>query len=105
MTHRLVLAAAKIDLDLLAPNILPELAVELLIEGLDGPHLVRLAGESPASRGADLDALLGDVLQELGLERLSRVEAARAVRDDIARQVVSGSIDGIDGAETPLGAL
>ena len=102
MAMKLELAAALIELGRLDVHTLPDLAVEWLIDGIESESLILLAGEtSYATAYADSNDLRDQfraVLGELGIATPTLAQAAVLLRDQIARDIVSGSLLPAEGA-------
>lgn len=71
---------------------LPEVAVEALVEGLDSPHLARLAGETAATNAFVLSETFERALREVGLTWPTRLEAFELVKSYALKRVVDGRI-------------
>ncbi|MFJ8960160.1 hypothetical protein ACIRG5_12310 [Lentzea sp. NPDC102401] len=68
------------------------LACDLLIAGLDSPTLRELAGESPARlEQRDADALVRQVLVELGVTLMTEEEADWYLGRETARKILAGA--------------
>lgn len=86
----------RLNLDLADSSIDPEqvvwLACDLLVAGLDSPALQELAGESPTRLAQrDADALVEQVLLELGVAPMSAEDADWHLGREAALQVVAGA--------------
>jgi len=76
----------------------PRIAQEALEAGFDGRCIRRIAGLTRPTRG-DLQSLMGEFLQELGVEtNLSRQEAGRVLARIAARAIAQGRISPYEGA-------
>lgn len=81
----------------LATELLPDLATDALVRGVDSPSLRELAGHSRGDVRGARDLFL-KVLDELGIALLPVDDALWALIRNIARAMVDGETDPIDGA-------
>jgi hypothetical protein len=86
----------RLNLDLADCTIDPErvvwLACDLLVAGLDSPALRELAGESPTRlEQSEANALVRQVLVELGIELMTEDEADWYLGRETARQILAGA--------------
>lgn len=94
MAIKLEYAAALVELGRLDLHSLPDLAIEWLIDGVQSESLILLAGETffAAAYANDLQGQFRTILGELGIVPPTRSQAAILLRDQIARDVVSGRV-------------
>jgi hypothetical protein len=86
-------------LDNIKLSSMPDAAVQALIEGLDSPSLVKLAGESgDHSNLFEIEELFRHALSELGLSLPSKEEAAHILISYWAEHIVSGLVQPREGA-------
>ena len=95
--EKLRLAATRRHFDLLPSSELPQLAMSALEAGLDSPSLRHLAGELHPT-WADSGPLFERVLNDFGIDTLSRPQAGHALARYYAEQIVSGTISPYEGA-------
>ncbi|MEV6716516.1 hypothetical protein AB0M48_31280 [Lentzea sp. NPDC051208] len=86
----------RLNADLADNTVVPErvvwLACDLLVAGLDSPALCELAGESPTRLSKrEADALVEQVLVELGVTLMSEEEADWYLGREAALRVVAGA--------------
>ncbi|MCP4968394.1 MAG: hypothetical protein GY926_24570 [bacterium] len=92
-------AMAQWQLGLLRSDALPDVATEMLVLGYDSPAIVELAGLNLGPFDPrDASDLWPQALAELGLELPSSERALLTLACPIARDVVEGRRDPIDGA-------
>jgi hypothetical protein len=97
ISEKLRLVAAKEMLGAIGADDLAAAATEALVEGVDTPSVVRLAGMT----GADSDevrAVFAAALRELGIGTPTRREALMMLITEVARRITEGTISPYDGA-------
>ena len=83
---------ARLALNLISSTEMPRLAWEALDAGLDGPAIRRLAAfESPTC--FQVQELLPQVMEEMRLARLDKVEAALQLAKLRAQEIVAANLD------------
>jgi hypothetical protein len=79
---------------------LPELARDLVSEGLDLPAVVALAAHEPLDEREDVERSFSRVLKALGLvPEADVVLGAKVLRDELARDVLEGRLAPLEGGE------
>ena len=91
-------AEAKMSLAQIHPEDLPNLAIEALKAGFDGPAVLRLASLLKPS-GWETDPLLPAFLNETGMRSLSPLEASERVAYDLAIEALQSRNDPLSYAE------
>lgn len=86
------LVEAKLALQRVGPEELPNLACDALEAGLDGPWIRRLASLINPS-GWETDQILPKFMAETGLCQLTRAEASLRVARDLATRILSQDLD------------
>jgi hypothetical protein len=97
MLDDLVEPLAEWELEVLAPEQVPALAVAALERGCDLREVTVLAGLERPLR-ADVDEEVGDLLRRIGWSRPTREQALKTVVDALARRIGDGSVPPSDGA-------
>lgn len=94
----LEIVAARVALGMLKSEELQEAAVKALMAGLDSPSMRLLAG---LQKGEAMEAvgLFNRALLELGISSLGREEAANLLAREVARQIITASIEPYVGAQ------
>ncbi len=81
----------------LAPDALPQLAAGMLAQGRDGPGLRVLAGMSRPDR-EEARNVVEATFADLGLQPMTRGEAAWTVVKALAQKIIDGEISPYEGA-------
>ncbi len=68
-------------------------AVEMLLAGFDGEHLVQLAGESPPYNGFEMDALVDKVLEQQGIPYSDKEAVIQDYVCFLTNEVLAGKAD------------
>lgn len=71
-----------------------EAATQALVEGLDSPTLRELAGASPKASWFDLNPVIEQTLEELGMSDLLRGSAQQAALGAVVRRFEAGTVSG-----------
>ena len=99
MVHnmKIELAQALRQIGKLAAETLPDVAIQALGRGFDGPALRELAGlQRPTEQ--DIGNLFERALKEVGCLPISKREAGLIVANDIAQDIINGNIEPYEGA-------
>jgi hypothetical protein len=86
------LVEAKLALQRIGPEEMPNLACDALDAGLDGPWIRRLASLINPS-GWETDQILPKFMVETGLCQLTRAEASLRLARDLAARILSQDLD------------
>jgi hypothetical protein len=86
------LVEAKLALQLIGPEEMPPLAAEALEAGLDGPAICRMAALVNPS-GWEVDQRIEGFMAEAGLTHMSCEDASIRVARELARRILSESLD------------
>lgn len=93
----LEMALARWVLGELAPELVPELAVQAVQAGCEAPSVVLLAGQHAPTEREIEDELVG-VFRETGLTPPTEMQALKVIVDECASRIVSGSVAPLAGA-------
>lgn len=97
MTFDPKLLAARWYAHRLFPEEVPQAAADALEAGFDGPALRRLAGLIRPTL-VDIQPWIGNALEEMGqVEPLSQEEGLIAIAEPVARHILDGSLDPLEG--------
>ncbi|MBL7253845.1 hypothetical protein [Paractinoplanes lichenicola] len=106
LCRRLLMLAARLEVEQIDPYDVVMLACDFLAEGLSGEATVELAVQSPACLPVQhAEVLLRGMLDEWRVVAPSPPESAALVAVDLSRRILDGTIPAETGGHRLLGAL